>query len=149
TGMHTIFNRIITKQYFADRPQIRFGGNWDEADIKGFSQLLEQNQSRIAAVIIEPIVQGAGGMWFYHAEYLRSIRKLCDQYGLLLILDEIATGFVRSGKLFACEYADVSPDIMCVGKAMTGGYLSLAATLASRHIADTISANGEGAFMHG
>jgi len=149
TGMHTLFNEMIAKQYFADRPQVRYDGNWDEADISGFTRLLEQNHTRIAAVILEPIVQGAGGMWFYHPAYLRQVRKLCDEYGVLLIADEIATGFGRSGKMFACEHAEISPDIMCVGKALTGGYLSLAATLVTSRIAETISSNGHGAFMHG
>jgi len=149
TGMHTLFNEMIARQYFADRPQVRYDGNWDEADISAFTRLLEQNHTRIAAVIIEPIVQGAGGMWFYHPAYLRQVRKLCDEYGVLLIVDEIATGFGRSGKMFACEHAEISPDIMCVGKALTGGYLSLAATLVTTRIAETISSNGDGTFMHG
>jgi adenosylmethionine-8-amino-7-oxononanoate aminotransferase len=148
-GMHHLFRHSLVSQYFADAPQVGFDQPWQEEDIASFARLLDQYQGEIAAAIFEPIVQGAGGMRFYHPEYLRRVKQLCDQYDILLILDEIATGFGRTGKLFACEYGPVCPDILCLGKALSGGFMSLAATLTTEKISQTLAQGEAGVFMHG
>ncbi len=147
-GMHQMFTGMMPRQLFASMPQCD-GDKWDDAWIFELKALLETNRDEIAAVIIEPIVQGAGGMRIYGAEYLRQLRRLCDANDVLLIFDEIATGFGRTGRLFAYQHADVVPDIICLGKAMTGGYMTLAATLTTSRVANGISADGSGVLMHG
>jgi adenosylmethionine---8-amino-7-oxononanoate aminotransferase len=149
TGMHSIFKDIIVKHYFAEMPMCGYYDKWDERYIKNLKDILKKNHKSIAAIILEPVVQGAGGMRFYSPMYLNRVRELSDEFNVLLILDEIATGFGRTGSMFACEKAGISPDIMCIGKALTGGYMSLAATLTTDKVSDGISSGGAGAFMHG
>ena len=148
-GMHTLFSDVLREQIFVESPGCRFGERCSDAVMQPMVDALTGHSDEIAAVILEPIVQGAGGMRFYSADYLRRVRALCDQHDVLLIADEIATGFGRTGRLFACEHADISPDIMCLGKSLTGGYMTLAATLATREISSTISQGEPGLFMHG
>lgn len=148
-GMHTLFADNLTAHYFAPAPQMGFDIDSDNQDINDFREQLEKHHMEIAAVTLEPIVQGAGGMRFYRPDYLRQVRALCDDYEVLLIADEIATGFGRTGKLFACEWANICPDIMALGKTLTGGHITLAATLTTEKISQTISQGNPGLLMHG
>ena len=149
TGMHHLFSSTIAKQLFTESPRCSFHDDWNESYITDIKNLLEKHSHELAAVILEPILQGTGGMHFYSPTYLKRVRELCDDYDVLLIVDEIATGFGRTGKLFGCEWADITPDILCLGKAMTGGYMTLAATLCTSKISDGICNGEAGVFMHG
>jgi adenosylmethionine---8-amino-7-oxononanoate aminotransferase len=148
-SMHRLYKGFLPEHAFVPAPQSPFDGPWQPDDIQPLRQLLQTDAQQFAALILEPIVQGAGGMRFYHPEYLRQVRALCDEFDVLLIADEIATGFGRTGKLFACEWAGISPDILCLGKALTGGYLTLSATLTSEKIMRGICDGEAGVLMHG
>lgn len=148
-SIHKIYYGILPKNLFANAPVSSFHKKWCSSDFISFQKIVEKNALKIAGVILEPIVQGVGGMNFYHPMYLKKIKNLCDYYTIPIIFDEIATGFGRTGKFFSFEYANVIPDILCLGKALTGGTITLAATLTSRHIANTISMSKTGCFMHG
>ncbi len=148
-GMHHKFSGVLSQHFFADAPRSPFDGPMDAQDMAGLASILETHHNTIAALILEPVVQGAGGMRFYSPEYLNRARALCDQHQVLLIFDEIATGFGRTGKLFATHHTDIEPDILCLGKALTGGYMTLAATLATDKVAAGLAADGQGVLMHG
>ncbi|MXP51047.1 adenosylmethionine--8-amino-7-oxononanoate transaminase [Pantoea sp. SoEX] len=148
-SMHKLWKGYLTKHYFAKAPKCGFYERWMIKDFNNFYYLIKTHHKKLAAVIVEPIVQGAGGMRIYNPRYLKLVREYCNLYGVLLIIDEIATGFGRTGKFFAFEYADIEPDILCIGKALTGGTMTLAATITTREIANTISNSSANCFMHG
>lgn len=148
-GMHTMYHNRLTAQYFVPRPEISFSEKWDNTTLEALELCFDKHHKTMAAFIVEPIVQGAGGMYMYHPNYLKALRELCNKYDVLLIADEIATGFGRTGKMFACEHAEITPDIMTLGKALTGGYVSFAATLTTDIVAETISSREPKSFMHG
>jgi len=148
-GMHHLFADVLPRHLFADRPPGGFEAAVDPAWVAGVEALFARHGPELAAVVVEPVVQGAGGMWFWSPAYLPVLRALCDRYGVLLVLDEIATGFGRTGELFAAGHAQITPDVMCVGKALTGGTMTLAATLCTQAVATAIAAGEGGTLMHG
>jgi adenosylmethionine-8-amino-7-oxononanoate aminotransferase len=148
-GMHSMFENVLPKHLFAPAPKCEHDEDWDDQEIAAFRELITAHHHELAAVILEPLVQGAGGMRMYCPEYLRQVRALCDEFNVLLIFDEIATGFGRTGTMFAYEQTGIVPDILCLGKALTGGYMTLAATLCNAKVADGIAADGSGVLMHG
>jgi adenosylmethionine-8-amino-7-oxononanoate aminotransferase len=147
--MHHLFDKVLMQQVFSEAPQCHYHAPWDEQYIADLEQKIELHHHELAAVILEPIVQAAGGMRFYSPAYLRRVREICNQYGLLLIADEIATGFGRTGELFGCNHADISPDIMCLGKSLTGGYMTMAATLCTDEVSEIVCSGDGGVLMHG
>jgi len=149
TGMHHLFSDTLVQQLFTESPRCRFDQPWEEYYLDDFRHQISTHHEEIAAVILEPIVQGTGGMNFYSPMFLRRVSELCDEFQCLLIADEIATGFGRTGQLFACQYSDISPDILCLGKSLTGGYMTLAATLCNDRVANGISQGEAKALMHG
>ncbi len=148
-GMHSLFAGVLAEHVFAERPPDGFDAALDERWSAHVSELVARHSDELAAIVVEPVVQGAGGMRFHSPDCVALLRRLCDEHDLLLVLDEIATGFGRTGALFACEHAGVAPDVMCVGKALTGGYMTLAATMCTRAVSDAISSGEGGGLMHG